>query len=107
MLIALGIAALLEEAGAELIGPANTVEQAHALLAQWPSDLHAALLDLNVAGVSVDSAILALKERGVPFACMTGYGPGDASGPDPGAPVIAKPFPPEQIVATVKSLLAG
>lgn len=106
VLIALEIAAILEEAGAEVIGPANTIEQAHALLAQWPADLHAALLDLNVAGASVDSVMQALEKRGVPYACMTGYTAGDASGRGSGAPVIRKPFPPEQIVATVKSLLA-
>ncbi len=106
VLIALEIAAILEEAGAEVIGPANTIEQAHALLAQRPSGLHAALLDLNVAGASVDSVIQTLQERGVPFACMTGYTSGDAPGLDASVPVIRKPFPPEQILTTVKSLLA-
>ena len=65
-LIAMEIAAILEEAGAEVIGPASSIEQAQALLAAGASAPDAALLDINVAGASIDPVILALKDRGVP-----------------------------------------
>lgn len=105
VLIAMEIAAILEEAGAEVIGPANTIDQAHALLTQHASKLDAALLDINVAGASIDTVIAVLKERGVPYACMTGYTSGEASGLAADAPVIRKPFPPEQILAALHTLL--
>jgi len=104
-LIAMEIAAILEEAGAEVIGPASSIEQAQALLAAGASAPDAALLDINVAGASIDPVILALKDRGVPYACMTGYTAGDAAGLAVGVPVIRKPFPPEQIMAAVTALL--
>ncbi len=104
-LIALEIAAILEEAGAEVIGPANTIGQAHQLIEQSATDLRAALLDINVAGASIDSVIGALGGLGVPYACMTGYAAEEATGLSPAIPVIRKPFAPEQILATVAALM--
>ena len=105
ILIAMEIAAIFEEAGVEVIGPANTIDQAQALLAQHARNLDAAVLDLNVAGASIDTVIAVLKERGVPYACMTGYTSGDGSGLGADVPVIRKPFPPEQMLAAVRTLL--
>jgi DNA-binding response OmpR family regulator len=104
-LIAMEIAVILEEAGAEIIGPANSVEQGHQLIAQQASDPHAALLDVNVAGVSSDSIARLLLARKVPFAFMTGYTSAEVSELVPAAPVLQKPFTPAQLLAVLQSLL--
>ncbi len=62
----------LEDAGAEVLGPAPSVAEALALLArEAPPD--AAILDVNLGGELVFPVAEALRERGVPFMFATGY----------------------------------
>src|SRR5690242_15509080 len=59
------------QAGARVVGPAATVEEALALLDEAPIDL--AVLDINLRG-NVDFALAdALERRNVPFVFATGY----------------------------------
>ncbi|MBB2752897.1 UNVERIFIED_ORG: DNA-binding NtrC family response regulator [Rhizobium aethiopicum] len=62
----------LAEAGAVVIGPAQTVERAIELLAT-PDVVDAAVLDVNLQGRQVFSVADALLERHVPFIFTTGY----------------------------------
>lgn len=97
-LISMEVAAMLEERGVVVIGPANSVGAAHRLIAQTPH-MQAALLDMNVGGDPIDSVTEALEGRGVPYAFMTGYD----TQPNV-APVIGKPFTPEQVFNVLRSL---
>lgn len=106
-LIGMEIAAMLEEAGATVIGPAASVERAHALIAEAEDDLDAALLDVNVAGASIDSVSEALTALQVPFVFMTGYSPAALADLAPGVPVLSKPFMPDQVFTALASLLAA
>ena len=62
----------LEADGAEVVGPASTVADALALVAQTPR-LDAAVLDISLHGEMVFPVADALAARGVPFVFATGY----------------------------------
>lgn len=62
----------LSEAGAEVLGPVPSVEEATALIAQ-EARIDAAVLDINLRGDLVFPVADALRARGVPFAFATGY----------------------------------
>lgn len=70
-MIATHMAELLEEYGCAVVGPANSIAKAIDLVAVEKID--GALLDLNVAGQTAYGVALALRNRGVPFAFVTGY----------------------------------
>ena len=71
--IADAIAAVLEDAGVEVLGPVPTVAQAlH--LATAPGRLDGALLDVNLRRQAIWPVVDALRARGVPVVLATGYG---------------------------------
>jgi DNA-binding response OmpR family regulator len=90
-LIALEIETLLKEMGCVVFGPAPTVARALALIAQEEADF--ALLDVNLGGTRSTPVAEALRERGMPYALITGY---DADQlPEPalgGIPYLGKPI---------------
>lgn len=102
-LIAMDIATTFEDAGATVIGPASTIEQAQALVASTTID--AALLDANLAGNPIDELAEALAARGVPFAFLTGYGRNMLPPAFRHAPLIRKPFMPREATEAVAELL--
>lgn len=89
MMIAMMIEDMLAEIGCEVIGPANRIDAALALV---DSDIELALLDVNLAGEVVYPVADRLRARGVPVIFLTGYG---NVGVDPryrDCAVLAKPF---------------
>jgi PAS domain S-box-containing protein len=104
-LIAMEIEENLSASGCDVVGPAPTVGAARRLIES--SRLDAALVDANLAGTAVDDVCADLTRGGVPFAFCTGYGrEGLPAGYDD-APVLAKPFGPDQLLEMVRRLLAG
>ena len=103
VLLALELETGLQEAGAEVIGPAYELQEAMALL---DHQIDAAVLDANLNGRSVIPVAEALAARGVPFVFATGYG--ETAGAPGGfdAPVIRKPYDVTQVAAAVADLLA-
>ena len=99
----------LVEAGAEVVGPACTVDEALGLIERAACDggLSAAVLDINLEGVAVAPVANRLAVLGVPFVFTTGYGPDCNKGLHTAAPVLAKPFDPDALVAAVEGLAAG
>jgi CheY-like chemotaxis protein len=71
--IAKDIARWLEDAGAEVVGPAGTVEDALELVESEAFPLDGAALDINLHGETVYPVADALAARGVPFVFATGY----------------------------------
>jgi CheY-like chemotaxis protein len=71
-LIMTDIASGLEQAGAEVVGPAATVDDALRLVRD-ASRIDAAILDINLRGVMAFPVADALADRGVPFVFSTGY----------------------------------
>lgn len=101
-LVALELIAVLEDAGATVCGPARTVEEA--LEAIETGTFSAALLDGNLHGRPVDSLAAALTRRAIPFAFVSGYGRENLPPAFAHAPVIGKPFIPQQLVEVAGGL---
>jgi DNA-binding response OmpR family regulator len=70
-LIASYLGDALREVGAEIIGPATTLQEA--LLLARTKEPDCAVLDVNLNGDLVFPVADALAERGVPFVFLTGY----------------------------------
>ena len=98
----------LVEAGAEVVGPACTVDEALGLIERAACDggLSAAVLDINLEGTAVSPVADRLATLGVPFVFATGYGQGCHKGLHTAAPVLAKPFDPEALVTVIEGLAA-
>jgi CheY-like chemotaxis protein len=69
---AMDLAETLSAAGAQIVGPAGTIENALELLERRPQ-LDIALLDVEVEGVSVFDVADELVKRQVPIVFTTGY----------------------------------
>lgn len=103
--IASNTADALERAGARIIGPSASADEARALLARTNPTL--AVLDLNLGEghPRFDLARL-VAARGIPLLFLSGYDrdilPGDLSG----AAWLNKPAQPQQIVEAIRHLCA-
>lgn len=96
----------LRGAGAEVLGPAASVADALRIVegaVAAGGGLDAAVLDLNLAGRAVRPVADRLAALGVPFLFATGYGEGCDTGGH-AAPMVQKPFDPEELVAAVGAL---
>ena len=90
-LVAMLLETILEDMGCVPVGPAGTVEDGLAMVAD-AGPLDAALLDVNVAGRQVFPIAEALKSRGVPFVFSTGYGESGLPDEWRGHATVQKPF---------------
>lgn len=83
--VAMELTRVLTAAGAKVVGPAGTIEEALSLLADQPIDR--ALLDVNLGGRLITPVAQALARRRIPFVYLTGYQEPDV---DDG-PILRKP----------------
>jgi PAS domain S-box-containing protein len=105
-LIAVQVAAALDGAGCEVLGPAARIVDALDLLYGGGAD--AALLDVDVAGEPSFAIADVLAAKRIPFAFVTGFDAGSAL-PERfrDVPVIAKPFDAAELVGAVRRLGRG
>lgn len=96
-LIALMIGNILEDEGAQVVGPFNKLQDA--IACESPFD--AALLDVNLAGVATYPLARQLRERGCPFIFATGYDEGGVEREFAGVPVLQKPIEPALLAQTL------
>jgi CheY-like chemotaxis protein len=101
-LIASMVADMLEDLGAEVVGPAASIAEGVALAET--SGLSAAVLDINIRGDSIDPVAERLTARGIPFLFATGYGTQPSAWPH--VPVIDKPYSIEKLAAVLLALAA-
>jgi DNA-binding response OmpR family regulator len=99
----------LRGAGAEVLGPASTVDRALRLVEAVAADgaISAAVLDINLDGQRVEPVADRLAALGVPFLFATGYGEGCDTGGHGAAPILHKPFAPEKLIAAVEALASA
>jgi PAS domain S-box-containing protein len=105
MLVALDLRLALTRAGAKVVGPAATVEEAFELVASdAPS---AAILDVNLGGERVDRLADRLIGQGVPVVFVTGYDAGRIL-PDRlrHLTVLQKPVDSSALVARLQRLVS-
>jgi DNA-binding response OmpR family regulator len=101
-LVAMLVEDALHDAGYSVLGPARTVSEAMRLLeVEVP---HAVVLDLNLAGESSGVVADTLAARGIPFLLATGYGAAGVPPQHRNAPVLAKPYDPEDLTAAIGRL---
>ncbi|WP_310216929.1 HWE histidine kinase domain-containing protein [Caulobacter sp. BE264] len=93
--VAMELTRVLTAAGAKVVGPAGTIEEAMALLDAHPVDR--ALLDVNLGGRLITPVAKALNRRGVPFVYLTGYQEPEV---DDG-PILRKPVPANVLVGAL------
>ena len=96
-LIASTLVRALEDHGAEVVGPAASVQEALELMAA-EARLDAAVLDINLAGDRVYKVADALRARSVPFAFATGYDDWIIPDAYAGVPRMEKPVDTRDVV---------
>jgi DNA-binding response OmpR family regulator len=101
--LAFALEELLVESGFEIAGVAARLETALAIIESGVCD--AAILDTNLAGISVDPAASALAVRGLPFIILSGYSPDEQHGAFTGALRLQKPCRPERLIQALRSIL--
>jgi len=105
-LIAHELSEMMAEAGAKVVGPCLTVEQALARLARKTPDC--ALLDVDLGNQTTSLAVAReLTRRGVPFVVVTGYGAETLAPALRAAPVITKPFVRRELMAVIARSFGG
>lgn len=102
-LIAMLAEDFLIELGVTVIGPATTIDGALAMIET--QEIDAAVLDLNIRGERSDRVADALRLRGIPIVCATGYGEG-ASDFARGSTIIAKPYSKEKLDHSLRLALS-
>ena len=105
-LIAEEIAAVLEDAGHAVVGPAGTVRAAEAMLAGDPRP-DIAVIDANLRGETSAPLAASLRDRGIPFCVCTGYRISDLAALFGDIVTIQKPIDPARLLQVVANLASG
>ncbi|MEK0082273.1 response regulator [Benzoatithermus flavus] len=102
-IIALDLAGLVREAGAEPVGPVASVRDAIAALGD--ASIEAVILDINLGEENALALVDDLRQRSIPFAFATGYSPDDVLPPEcADVPVLAKPYSAVEVRALLDVL---
>jgi PAS domain S-box-containing protein len=101
--VSMDLESSLTEGGCEVVGPVGALDKAKTLIAD--ADCDAALVDVNLAGQPIDELAVALTQKNVPFAFITGYGREALPRGFQEAIVLRKPFSQDQLLAVVELLL--
>lgn len=96
-LLALELQFAFEDEGAEVIGPAMSLDRAMTIAVADEIDL--AVLDVDIAGQDVYPVAAILQQRGIPFVFHTAHGSRiELSAMFPGAVTCTKPTMPDTLV---------
>lgn len=103
-LLADDLAEALTEAGAQVLGPLASVEEAAAFVTGVAA-IDAAVLDVNLRGDMVFPVADALRTRGIPFVFATGYDEWALPERFSDAPRVEKPFKGFKVTAVLGALI--
>jgi DNA-binding response OmpR family regulator len=97
---------VLRDAGATVLGPAPSVDDALRAVEAAAADggISAAVLDINLDGRHVSPVADKLAALGVPFLFATGHGENHNTGGHEDAPFLEKPFDPTRLTVAVAAL---
>jgi CheY-like chemotaxis protein len=105
ILLALDLELFLESQGSNVLGSANSVKAALAMVEAEHPD--AVTLDMNLNGESSAPVAAALQERGIPFVFVTGNDRTDLDYPAfDDVPLVRKPYDAVELVQRLVQLLA-
>lgn len=103
-LVAMVLVDVLEDAGAKVLGPIGSVEEAIAFLEDGSQPFDLAILDINLRGQTSYPIADALTARSVRFLFATGYGAGILEARYQGHPRCEKPFTDETLLTALAGL---
>jgi len=103
-LIAADLAAWLEGEGAEVLGPAASVEDALDLV-KFVGPPDASVLDINLGDEKVFPVADALRDAGVPFLFLSGYDARVVPEPYQGVPCCPKPLDHPRLLRSLSKLI--
>ena len=103
-LVAMDMQSMLSAAGCVPVGPAGTLRRGETPAGSRRA-CDAALVDVNLKGQPIEDLLPALRQAGVPFAFVTGYGPKVLSKTFEETVTISKPFTAEQLLAVTEVLV--
>jgi CheY-like chemotaxis protein len=104
-LLAEDLSNFLEDAGAEVLGPVPSVEDALSLI-ETGGHIDAAILDVNLRGKMVFPVAKRLREHGIGFAFVTGYDSWALPEPYTSVPRMEKPLQTRGVTAVLMPLLS-
>jgi CheY-like chemotaxis protein len=104
-LVAMELETMLQDLGAEVIGPLGRLDEAVAIAREGMPDL--AVLDVNIGGQLVTPVADALAARTIPFVFCTGYDGATLPGRHASAPVLMKPCQAHELKEALLSSLRG
>jgi CheY-like chemotaxis protein len=102
-LIAMDLQALLEEAGYQVLGPANSTEAALAIIDKETPDL--ALLDVNLGRSDAFGVAAVLIERKTEVIFLTGHTAHKLPQAHRHLPLVSKPYLPQVLLQAVERAL--
>jgi len=102
-LVALDIVSVLNEAGANVVGPVTTRKEALSSVEELSLDL--VLLDGNLQGESVEDIAERLRDRRIPFLMVSGYDSGQLPQTLSRHPIVLKPFSREDLLRSARQSL--
>ncbi|WP_437576110.1 response regulator [Sorangium sp. So ce887] len=98
-MIASSLEDVLTDLGCVVIGPALNMRDAIRLARE--AEMDGASLDINIAGEKVYAVADILRERGIPYVFITGYGKAGLRESDLSRPVLQKPYSLNRFVEIV------
>ncbi|MEI9406864.1 response regulator [Mesorhizobium argentiipisi] len=93
---------MIEDAGAEVLGPFSAAEEALSLLDVQRPDC--ALVDVNLGAGPNFLLASALQARGIAFVFLTGYDPDIIPAEFRGVPCLQKPVDPTKLLVALEGL---
>lgn len=103
-LLSIMIEDILTELGVAVVGPAMSLEDALPLAESAAMDF--AMLDVNLGHGETSTPVAEkLRERGIPFAFLTGYGADGRPAGFEDAKLVSKPFTFDTLAAAVRELV--
>jgi CheY-like chemotaxis protein len=101
-LVALALGTILEDAGADIVGPARTLRAAEELVTR---DIAAAVVDINLAGHMSYPLVEALLDRDIPVIFVTGYEQKTVPARLQSVPTLQKPIDGPVLVRRLTELI--
>lgn len=93
---------MLAELSCDVTHTAGRLDEAIAVANTASVDL--AFIDVNLRGAPAWPVANVLRERGIPFAFVTGYGAAGTDEANAKEPVLQKPFRSQDLAAIIRSL---
>jgi DNA-binding response OmpR family regulator len=104
-LIRMMLVEMVEELGHKVIAEAGSVEAGRSLAEIEQYDL--AILDINLQGSNAQPVVEVVRDRGLPFFLLSGYGAGGVPDELKGVPALSKPCTPETLKRTIDFVLSN